>query len=80
MSDLVRAARLAPSVGPFTIRRLLFRAGIFQSDGFERDDIVGALPIIEAELVEFLSAADLVAARRDLRSLLNLPLDYSVPR
>jgi len=75
MSDLVRAAHLAPSVGPFTIRRLLFRAGVFKSDQFERSEIVPALPIIEAELKEFLSANELVAAKRDLRALLGVPIE-----
>jgi hypothetical protein len=80
MSDLVRAAHLAPSVGPFTIRRLLFRASIFKSDAFERDEIVRALPIIEAELTEFLSAGDLAAAKRDLRGLLGLPVENAGAR
>ena len=80
MSDLVRAAHLAPSVGPFTIRRLLFRAAIFQSDSFERDEIVGALPIIEAGLTEFLSTTELVTAKRDLRVLLGLPLETGATR
>jgi hypothetical protein len=80
LADIVRAAHLAPSVGPFTIRRLLFRASIFQPDAFERDEIVRALPIIEAELTEFLSAGDLMAAKRDLRGLLGLPNDNGVPQ
>lgn len=80
MAALVRAAHLAPSVGPFTIRRLLFRAAIFQSDSFERDEIVRALPIIEAELTQFLSAAELMAAKRDLRGLLGLPVENPAAR
>ena len=70
MDDLVRAARLAPSVGPFTIRRLMFRAGIFASDGFSAADVQRARPAIEAELKEILSAGDLANAQRDLAALL----------
>jgi hypothetical protein len=70
MEDLVRATRLAPSVGPFTIRRLMFRAGIFASDGFSVADVQRARPAIEAELQEILSPADRAAAQRDLTALL----------
>ena len=55
MEALVRAAHLAPSVGPFTIRRLLFRAGVFSADDFSAEEIRSALPIIEDELRELLA-------------------------
>ena len=70
MNALVRAAHLAPSVGPFTIRRLLFRAGIFSADDFSPDDIRSALPMIEEELKGILSPNDLAAARIELANLL----------
>jgi hypothetical protein len=70
MEDLVRVTRLAPSVGPFTIRRLMFRAGIFASDGFSAADVQRARPAIEAELHEILSPSDRAAAERDLAALL----------
>ena len=73
MSELVRAAHLAPSVGPFTIRRLLFRAGIFDTDHFNRDDLRRALPIIEGELREFLAPGDFANAQRDLRAVIGAP-------
>ncbi len=69
MEDLVRAARLGPSVGPFTIRRLMFREGIFSSEGYSADEVALVLPAIEAELVDILSPAELVNARRDLAAL-----------
>jgi hypothetical protein len=70
MDALVRAAHLAPSVGPFTLRRLFFRAGIFASDNFSTDDLRTAMPMIEDELKDMLSAGELEAARRDLARLL----------
>ena len=70
MEEVVRAARLAPSVGPFTIRRLMFRAGVFSSDGFSAEELSRALPGIHAELGEILPAGELAAARRDLDALL----------
>lgn len=69
MAELVRAAHLAPSVGPFTIRRLLFRSGIFSSDNFDPDDVRRALPIIDAELRDILQPAELESARRELNAL-----------
>jgi hypothetical protein len=70
MASLVRAAHLAPSVGPFTIRRLMFRAGIFSADNFAPADVQRALPMIDAELREILSPQELEAARRELAALL----------
>ena len=70
MDEVVRAARLAPSVGPFTIRRLMFRAGVFTADGFSSEELTRALPGIHAELAEILSPAEYQVARRALDDLI----------
>ncbi len=75
MEAIVRAARLSPTVGPFTIRRLMLRAGVLSSEGYSETDLRKALPGIEAELVEILPPAEAATARRDLGLLAG-----SIPR
>lgn len=58
LDELVRAARLAPSVGPFTLRRLFLRARIFASGTYTADDVRAALPGIHGELQEILTPDD----------------------
>ena len=79
MEELVRAARLAPSVGPFTLRRLLLRARVFSSGPYSADEIRVALPGIQAELREILPADEFVQAQRAIDAILTREASGSGP-
>jgi hypothetical protein len=70
LDELVRAARLAPSVGPFTLRRLFLRVRVFSSGSYSVEQVRTALPEIQRELREILSAGDYVAAVHGIDALL----------
>jgi hypothetical protein len=71
MDELVRAARLAPSVGPFTLRRLFLRARIFASGTYTADDVRAALPGIHEELQEILQPEDFRQASQAIDALVS---------
>jgi hypothetical protein len=70
LDELVRMARLAPSVGPFTLRRLFLRVRVFANGSYSAEQVRTALPEIQRELREILSAADYVAAVHGIDALL----------
>jgi hypothetical protein len=70
LDELVRAARLAPSVGPFTLRRLFLRVRVFASGSYSAEQVRTALPQIQGELREILSPADYLAAVQGIDTLL----------
>jgi hypothetical protein len=70
LDELVHTARLAPSVGPFTLRRLFLRVRVFESGTYSAEQVRTALPEIRGELREILSPADYVAATQGIDVLL----------
>jgi hypothetical protein len=70
LEELVRTARLAPSVGPFTLRRLFLRVRVFANGTYSAEEVRTALPEIRGELREILSAADYLAAVHGIDALL----------
>ena len=70
LDELVRVARLAPSVGPFTLRRLFLRVRVFASGTYSAEQVRTALPEIQRELREILSPGDYVAAVQGIDALL----------
>ena len=64
----VRASRLAKLVAPFTMTRLLVRAGV-QPARLTEQDLQRALPVIEEGLGVYLDPDDLQRAMNDLREL-----------
>lgn len=70
LDELVRASRLAPSVGPFTLRRLFLRARIFASGTYTAEDVRTALPGIRRELQDILPPEEFRQASQSLDALL----------
>jgi hypothetical protein len=70
LEELVRSAHLAPSVGPFTLRRLFLRVRVFASGTYSAEQVRTALPEIQGELREILSHTDYVAAAQGIDALL----------
>jgi hypothetical protein len=70
LDELVRAVRLAPSVGPFTLRRLFLRVRVFASGTYSAEEVRTALPEIHGELREILSPGDYLAAVQGIDGLL----------
>ena len=70
LDELVRVTRLAPSVGPFTLRRLFLRVRVFESGTYSTEAVRTALPEIRPELREILPPADYVAAVQGIDALL----------
>jgi hypothetical protein len=70
LDELVQVARLAPSVGPFTLRRLFLRVRVFATGAYTTEEVRTALPEIRRELREILPPADYVAAVQGIDTLL----------
>jgi hypothetical protein len=70
LEELVHAARLAPSVGPFTLRRLFIRVRVFASVTYSTEEVRTALPEIRGELREILPPGEYVAAMQGIDALL----------
>ena len=64
----VEASRLTRLVAPFTMTRLLVRAGVTPAR-MTADDLRRALPVIEEGLRVYLDDAELESAVEDLRAL-----------
>lgn len=70
VSELAAATQLAPSVAPFTLRRLLLRARLFATEEISGDDLRRAFPVLEAGLQEMLTPAEHGRAMQALKGLL----------
>ncbi|HVM18014.1 MAG TPA: hypothetical protein VM290_10580 [Gaiellaceae bacterium] len=64
----VEASRLTKLVAPFTMTRLLVRAGVTPAR-LTREDLARALPVIEDGLRVYLDNGELAEALSDLRAL-----------
>ena len=70
IDELTAATQLAPSVAPFTLRRLFLRARLFVSDTIAAEDLRRALPVLEAGLREVLTPGDHQTAMHRIHALL----------
>lgn len=68
---IVEATGLHPAVGPFTVRRLLMRAGLSDPSRVTPADLEAALPLFAAGLERFLETAEFRRALQTLRALAN---------
>lgn len=65
---VVAASRLSRAIAPFTITRLLVRAGVVPSE-LTREDLVAALPTLGEGLAVYLPPEEVDAALRDIEAL-----------
>jgi hypothetical protein len=66
--DVVKAARLVDLIAPFTVSRLLVRAGVSPRE-MTQEDLAAALPDLERGLAIYLADDELQLAIADIRGL-----------
>jgi hypothetical protein len=67
--EVVAASRLTPRVAPFTVRRLLMRAGVVPPENVTPDELRAALPAFRDGLGVYLEDAEIPEVLSDLETL-----------